>query len=60
MTLLLQFQCDVGSRQELKRSFEQAINSFGCLDIVVNNAGIVDLAADLTVQDDGKKVTRLL
>ncbi|KAM6970548.1 15-hydroxyprostaglandin dehydrogenase [NAD(+)] [Aplochiton taeniatus] len=34
--------CNVESEEQFKAAFQKTIDKFGCLDIVVNNAGIID------------------
>jgi len=43
------FQADLGSTESLIQLFEQVIDSFGCIDVLVNNAGIAissDISSD--------------
>lgn len=49
----LTIKCDVSNEEEVKLMFEQIINEFGRIDIVVNNAGIAidTLFEDKTVEN---------
>lgn len=38
----LGIKCDVSNEQEVEKLFKQTVDSFGCLDILFNNAGIGD------------------
>jgi NAD(P)-dependent dehydrogenase (short-subunit alcohol dehydrogenase family) len=48
----LYVKCDVSSRVEVKALIEMAINKFGALDVMVNNAGIGTMGGILDVTDE--------
>ncbi|KAH9523608.1 hypothetical protein Btru_040442 [Bulinus truncatus] len=39
---VLFLKCDVSSFENINSCFQKALSTFGCIDIMVNNAGIVD------------------
>ncbi len=45
-------QCDVSSRVAVKRLFKQALDAFGTVDIVVNNAGIYPFISFADMKED--------
>lgn len=48
----LYVKCDVSNKGEVKALIETAINKFGALDIMVNNAGIGTTGSILNVEDE--------
>jgi NAD(P)-dependent dehydrogenase (short-subunit alcohol dehydrogenase family) len=48
----LYIKCDVSNKGEVKALIEAAINKFGALDIMVNNAGIGTTGSILNVEDE--------
>lgn len=45
-------KCDVSNSEEVRALIEEAVNTFGKLDIIVNNAGIGEQNSILTVTDE--------
>lgn len=41
---VLTYKCDVGIKKEVEEFIHHTVNHFGCIDIVINNAGIIMVA----------------